>query len=81
MVRARSEYKNLIRSCRINYDKGQTKKLLEAKTKNAKLYWKMLKNLDHSGKTKSKPVSAQDFEKYFKAVNDPQGDFIRLMKM
>ena len=32
------------RKCRFEYDRLQTVKLREAKLKNAKLYWKMLKS-------------------------------------
>ena len=37
-------YNNFIRKCRFEYDQFQTVNLREAKLKNAKLYWKMLKS-------------------------------------
>ena len=44
MVRARSNYETLIRKCRYEYDREKTKTFVNAKNKNAKLYWNMLKN-------------------------------------
>ena len=37
MVKARTEYKKLIRRCRLEYDAIKTKQLTEARFKNAKL--------------------------------------------
>ena len=45
MVKERSEYKTILRKCRQNYDKDRTNKFVNAKYKNAKLYWNMLKVL------------------------------------
>ena len=44
MIRARSEYKKEVRS--FNYKKGleRTDKLVNAKLKDAKQYWKLLKD-------------------------------------
>ena len=47
MVKARSEYKTLLRKCRYDYDKKNTNQLVDAKFKNAKEYWNMLKELSH----------------------------------
>ena len=38
MVKARSEYKSLIRQCRYNYDKEKTSRFITAKHKNARMY-------------------------------------------
>ena len=43
MVKSRSAYKQLIRRKRYQYDKKQTQKLENARFKNAKEYWKLLK--------------------------------------
>ena len=43
MVKARSEYKSMIRTCRYEYDKEKTSRLINAKFKDAKLYWNMIK--------------------------------------
>ena len=72
MVKARSEYKKLIRKCRYNYDKGQTNKFLCAKYTNAKLYWNMLKELSN---VKPANIPLSSFEQYFKSVNNPDDPF------
>ena len=72
MVKARSEYKKLIRKCRYNYDKGQTNKFLSAKYTNAKLYWNMLKELSN---VKPANIPLSSFEQYFKSVNNPDDPF------
>ena len=43
MVKARSDYKTLLRKCRFSCDKERTKTIVNAKVKNAKMYWNMLK--------------------------------------
>jgi hypothetical protein len=43
MVHARTKYKSCIRKCKMDYDRNETAKLTDAKHKNVKLYWKMLK--------------------------------------
>jgi len=43
MVTARSQFKTCIRKCKLEIDKGETAKLAQARFKNAKLYWSMLK--------------------------------------
>ena len=72
LVKARSEYKKLIRKCRFNYDKEQTNKLLCAKYTNAKLYWNMLKGLSN---VKPANIPLSSFEQYFKSVNNPDDPF------
>ena len=42
MVKARSEYKSLIRQCRYEYDKEKTSRFVNAKYNNARLYWNLL---------------------------------------
>ena len=72
MVNARSSYKSCIRKCRFLYDKDETLKLLNARHDNAKLYWNMLKQ--KSGVVKSN-ITINNFESYFKAVNNPLDKF------
>ena len=73
MVTARSEYKKVLRTCRNKYNKSKTTELIAAKSQNAKLYWKMLKDI--TVRNKSKTLTAKTFELYFKSVNDPQSNF------
>jgi len=42
MCKARSDYKTCIRKCKYEYDKLKTGKLIDARFKNAKLFWKLL---------------------------------------
>ena len=72
MVEARSEYKTLLRKCRYDYDKNNTNKLVDAKFKNAKEYWNMLKELSY---IKPANIPLSSFEQYFKAVNNPLNPF------
>ena len=72
MIHARSRYKACIRNAKFEHDKHETRKLLEAKHKNAKLYWKMLK---HSAGIKESNIPIDVFEQYFKSVNNPNDPF------
>ena len=45
MTRARSDYQRVIRQARYDYDTHKTLRLEQANFCNAKLYWKMLKEL------------------------------------
>ena len=74
MVQARSNYKNTIRKKKFLYDKEQTYKLEKARFSNAKLYWKMLKGTVSNESNKSN-LTTNDFQTYFKAVNDPESVF------
>lgn len=73
MVRARSKYKLLLRKCRYEYDREKTNKFVNAKNKNAKSYWNMIKELSH---VKSADILLSSFEAYFKSVNNPLDPFI-----
>lgn len=59
MVKARSEYKTLLRKCRYENDKNKTFEFLNAKYKNAKLYWNLLKE---SAGMKPSNVALSSFE-------------------
>ena len=69
MIQNRSEYKKEDRN--YNYKQGveNSNKLLYAKFKNAKQYWKLLK--DKVSLNKPKNVSTEEFANYFKAINNP----------
>lgn len=72
MIRARSEYKMLLRKCRYEYDRDKTNKFVGAKHKNAKLYWNMLKELSY---VKPANIPLSSFEEYFQSVNNPSDPF------
>ena len=72
MVKARSEYKTVLRKCKYEYDKKKTESLINAKFKNAKLYWNLLKS---SAGIKPGNIPLSSFEQYFKAVNNPDDHF------
>ena len=72
MVKARTEYKNTVRK-NFESDRQKSLKLINAKLKNAKEYWKLLKN--SVAQPEAKNVSTVDFEDYFKAVNNPEDFF------
>ena len=69
MVKARSEYKSLVRKCKYNCDKEKEKTacFVNAKFKNAKMYRNILK--EASG-MKTGNIAMSTFEQYFKAVNN-----------
>ena len=64
MVRARTEYKRSVRIYRFECRKQKTRQLLNLKYKNAKSYWKLLKDSQNTDKSNS--LTAQTFSKYFK---------------
>ena len=72
MVKARSDYKMLLRKCWYEYDREKTNKFVSAKNKNAKLYWNMLKELSH---VKPANIPLSRFEEYFISVNNPSDPF------
>ena len=65
---ARSVYKTCIRKQRFMYDKTQTKQLEQARYKNAKQYWNMLKQ---TAGVNNANISLSVFEQYFRFVNNP----------
>ena len=72
MVKARSEYKSTLRKCRYEYDKKKTSRFINAKYKDAKMYWNLLKE---SAGVRTTKVPLSSFEQYFKAVNNPTDPF------
>ena len=75
MIAARSEYKKEVRRFNFFEDQKKTSKLMNAKVKNAKEYWRLLKSTV-SGTTKhSNKLSVDTFAQYFKAINNPVDPF------
>ena len=74
MVKSRSAYKQLIRRKRYQYDKKHTQKLENARFKNAKEYWKLLKGSSHN---KRSSLHVTHFEEYFRAINNPDSHFFQ----
>ncbi len=75
LVKSRTEYKQCLRKCRYQQAKIQTNKLLQARTKNAKQYWQLLKEV--AGVPKPNTISADSFVAYFKAINNPTDHFFQ----
>lgn len=75
MVKARSEYKKVLRQCRYKYKREQTQILEKHRFDNAKNYWKLLKNLCPSNS--SKKLTSKHFADYFRAINDPESRFFQ----
>ena len=73
MVKSRSEYKTAVRKFKYNIRKQNTEMLIVSKEKNAREYWKMLKQSQI--KSNSQSLSAQKFYEYFKTINDPDSVF------
>ena len=77
MITSRSEYKKAVEQFNFDCDQQNSRKLLNAKFKNAKDYWRLLK--ESVSKTKPKKLSATDFEAYFRAINNPDDHFFSQM--
>ena len=72
MSKARSEYKTAMRKARYDYDRQKTERLKNARFKNAKLYWNLLKE---TAGIKPANIPLTVFEQYFKAINNPIDPF------
>ena len=72
LVKARLEYKTMLRKCRYEYDREKTSRFVTARYKNARLYWNLLKE---SAGVRSTTVPLSTFEQYFRAVNNPADQF------
>ena len=75
MITSRSKYKKAVKQFNFDGDQQKSRKLLNAKFKNAKEYWRLLK--ESVSKTKPKKLSATDFEDYFRAINNPDDHFFQ----
>ena len=73
MVNARKQYKSLSRQLQRKYDQSQTSKLLDARVKNVKLYWRML-NKSRSKRSKC-PIDISELYNHFLRLSDPEDDF------
>ena len=75
MIIARSEYKKEVRH--YNYKKGteRTNNLLKTKFKDAKQYWKLLK--DSTTQNNPKNITSEKISDYFKAINNPEDPFFQ----
>lgn len=73
MVRARSSFKSSVRKFQYGNNVKTTQKLLDARYKNAREYWRLIKSSQN--KFVSKTLSAGKFAEYFKAINDPDSIF------
>ena len=67
-TKARSVYKIAMRKARYDYDKKKTERLENARFKNARLYWNLLKE---TAGVKPANIPLTSFEEYFKAINNP----------
>ena len=76
MIKAQSDFKNMIRKKRYIYDKPQTEKLISTKYDNAKAYWRLLKHASNQNVKHS--ISAKQFAEYLKAINDPDGRYFQV---
>ena len=73
MTEARKSYRAYINQRRVYHENHQTKKLLEAKLSNIKLYWRLLKN--PTKKDISYRISNHEFREYFMRLSDPGDEF------
>ena len=77
MVRARASYNAEVRNFKLEQDKAKTKRLVDAKYKNAKEYWKLLKDAANVNNSTSRNISSNQFAEYFKAINNPDDIFFQ----
>ena len=73
MVRARSNFKSSVRKFNRECQKYKTDKLIATRFKDAKEYWRLLKQTQTG--SQSKHLSADIFAEYFKAINNPESQF------
>ena len=73
MVRARSNFKSSVRKFNRECQKYKTDKLIATRFKDAKGYWRLLKQTQTG--SQSKHLSADIFAEYFKAINNPESQF------
>ena len=77
MVRARTEFKAEVRQFKRELDRAKTKRLVDSKYRNAKEYWKLLKEAANISTGMTKSISANRFAEYFKAINNPDDAFFQ----
>jgi len=76
MINARKHYKNSVRHFNFEWSKRRTDSLLQAKYKNAKSYWKLLKDSVVSNNQPT-DITFNMFTEYFKSVNNPDDRFFQ----
>ena len=69
LIRAWANYKRILRQKRFYFEKSKTSKLIVSKRKNAKEYWKLLKQAANLKNKNS--ISVDQFSEYFQSINDP----------
>ena len=72
MVKARNAFRCAARRCRLEKDKQKTDRLLKARYKNAKEYWKLLKGCAGIKKCN---IDISIFADYFSKVHNPDDPF------
>ena len=77
MVRARTEFKAEVRQFKRELDRAKTKRLVDSKYRNAKEYWKLLKEAANINTGMTKSISAHRFAGYFKVINNPDDAFFQ----
>ena len=78
LVKARSEYKAILRKCRYEYDRERTSRFVNARYKDARLYWNLLKE---SAGIKSTSVPLSSLNNTFVRLITRKIDFITRMRM
>ena len=77
MVKARTDFKMTVRKFKSELEKAKTKRLIDAKYKNAKEYWKLLKDAANTHTRTPKSLSTDTFVEYFKSINNPDSVFFQ----
>ena len=77
MVKARTAFKMTVRKFKSELEKAKTKRLIDAKYKNAKEYWKLLKNAANTHTRTHKGLSTNTFAEYFKSNNNSDSVFFQ----
>ena len=77
MVKARTDFKMTVRKFKSELEKAKTKRLIDAKYKNAKEYWKLLKDAANTHTRTPKCLPTNTFAEYFKSINNPDSVFFQ----
>ena len=77
MVKARTDFKMTVRKLKSELEKAKTKRLVDAKYKKAKEYWKLLKDAANTHAHTPKGLSANTLAEYFKSINNPDSVFFQ----
>ena len=66
-----------VRKFKFEQDKAKSKRLVDAKYRNAKEYWKLLKDAANLNSGAAKNISSNEFAENFKAINNPDNIFFQ----